>query len=97
VVQGNAIVLIVLTAAVPLVGDEGHHHDELNEQLGAVHFPIFCAPGVQKSFERGVALLHSVAFETAEAAFRFYCSEQIIRMGHRPLGTRFSGKCKQQG
>ncbi len=32
--------------------------------------PTSCNPKVQKNFERGVALLHSFAFETAEATFR---------------------------
>jgi hypothetical protein len=57
-------------AVVPSLGDEGDH-DELNQQqLGTVHFPTSCVPRVQKTFERGVALLHSFAFETAEATFR---------------------------
>lgn len=48
-----------------------HQHDTPTEQqLGTVHFPISCDPKVQKEFERGVALLHSFAFETAEATFR---------------------------
>jgi len=76
VVQVNAILLSILTVAIPLVGDEGHHHDDLNEQqLGAVHLPISCAPGVQKSFDRDVALFHSFAFDTAEAAFRRVAAE----------------------
>lgn len=50
--------------------DEGHHHEELTqEQLGTVHFPVSCAPEVQKSFEKGVALLHSFWYEEAEKAF----------------------------
>ena len=64
--------LAVLTVIRPSTAAEGqHHHDELNEQqLGAVHFPISCDAKIQKTFERGVALLHSFAFETAEATFR---------------------------
>jgi hypothetical protein len=62
-----ACLLLVISA----FADQGHHHDELtDQQLGTVHFPTSCAPGVQKNFERGVALLHSFAFETAEATFR---------------------------
>jgi len=67
------ILLLVtsLTAANMALAEQGHQHDELNEQqLGTVHFPISCAPDVQKTFEHGIALLHSFAFETAEAAFR---------------------------
>jgi tetratricopeptide (TPR) repeat protein len=47
-----------------------HHHEDLNEtQLGTVHFPVSCAPSVQKPFERGVALLHSFWYEEAEKEF----------------------------
>ena len=56
--------------ALPALADEGHHHEELTEkQLGTVHFPVSCAPAVQKSFERGVALLHSFWYEEAEKEF----------------------------
>jgi tetratricopeptide (TPR) repeat protein len=66
-----AFLLALVAQALPALADDSHQHDELSEQqLGTVHFPISCAPGVQRSFERGVALLHSFAFETAEAAFR---------------------------
>src|SRR6266699_5613591 len=71
VIQACKITLICAALAVFSVADEGHHHDQLNQQqLGTVHFPTSCAPSVQKSFERGVALLHSFAFETAEHIFR---------------------------
>ncbi|MGA2103270.1 MAG: hypothetical protein ABSG34_19320 [Candidatus Sulfotelmatobacter sp.] len=67
--------LAVLTAslilALPCLSDEGHHQHELTaEQLGTVHFPTSCAQQVQKDFERGIALLHSFAFDTAEQTFR---------------------------
>src|SRR5882762_573911 len=53
-----------------VVADEGHHHEELTqEQLGTVHFPVSCAPDVQKSFEKGVALLHSFWYEESGKAF----------------------------
>ncbi|HZC25324.1 MAG TPA: hypothetical protein VE866_18470, partial [Candidatus Binatia bacterium] len=45
-----------------------HHHDA-SERLGTVSFPISCAAGSQKSFERGVALLHSFGYEEAEQQF----------------------------
>jgi len=52
------------------VADEGQHHEELTqEQLGTVHFPVSCAPEAQKSFEKGVALLHSFWYEEAEKTF----------------------------
>ena len=46
----------------------GHHH-EATEQLGKVSFPISCSQDSQKSFERGVALLHSFGYEEAEQQF----------------------------
>src|SRR5271157_3127349 len=52
------------------VADEGHHHEELTqEQLGTVHFPVSCAADAQKTFEKGVALLHSFWYEEAEKTF----------------------------
>jgi tetratricopeptide (TPR) repeat protein len=50
--------------------DEGHHHEELTEQqLGTVHFTVSCSAGVQKDFEKGVALLHSFWYEESEKTF----------------------------
>jgi tetratricopeptide (TPR) repeat protein len=43
---------------------------EENEKLGTVSFPISCDPSVQKSFERGVALLHSFEFEQSDLQFQ---------------------------
>ena len=45
------------------------HHQDPNEQLGKVSFPVSCLPDTQKAFERGVALMHSFAYEEAEAQF----------------------------
>lgn len=50
--------------------DDDHHHEELTlDQLGTVHFPVSCTPEAQKSFENGVALLHSFWYEEAEKTF----------------------------
>jgi len=61
-------------AAVSAVADDDqshHHHEDLTAaQLGTVTFPVSCAAGVQKPFERGVALLHSFWYEEAEKEFR---------------------------
>jgi tetratricopeptide (TPR) repeat protein len=66
-----ALLVSVLTLAGPQLSEEGHHHEELtDQQLGTVHFPVSCAPSVQKDFDRGIALLHSFAFGTAEQTFR---------------------------
>ena len=52
------------------VADEGHHHEELTqEQLGTVHFPVSCTADAQKTFEKGIALLHSFWYEEAEKTF----------------------------
>ena len=62
--------LTSLILCVPLLADEGHHHDEMTvQQLGTVHFPVSCAASVQKPFERGVALLHSFWYEEAKKEF----------------------------
>jgi tetratricopeptide (TPR) repeat protein len=39
-------------------------------RLGEVHFPTSCAPGVERTFEEGVALLHSFQYQAAEGAFK---------------------------
>lgn len=64
-------ITLALLFVVPVFGDdEGHHHEDLTpQQLGTVHFPISCAPGVRKPFERGVALLHSFWYEEAQKEF----------------------------
>jgi len=46
------------------------HEHPVPESLGVVSFGTSCRPGVQKDFERGVALLHSFAYSSAEATFR---------------------------
>jgi tetratricopeptide (TPR) repeat protein len=64
------VAVALLCLVLPALADEGHHHEELTEkQLGTVHFPVSCAPAVQKPFERGVALLHSFWYEEAEKEF----------------------------
>jgi hypothetical protein len=40
------------------------------EKLGNVSFPVSCAAAVQKPFERGVALMHSFEYESAENQFK---------------------------
>jgi len=52
----------VVCLSRPLLADEAHHHLGSDEKLGSVSFPTSCAAGVQKSFERGVALLHSFEY-----------------------------------
>jgi len=52
-----------------LLAQEPHQVDP-DERLGTVSFPISCASGVQKPFERGVALLHSFEYEEAVHQFQ---------------------------
>ena len=60
----------VLCSVAVLADEEGgHHHHDGGEQLGTVSFPTSCAPAVEKSFERGVALLHSFWYEEARKQF----------------------------
>jgi len=53
-----------------LWAEDGHHHLDPNEKLGTVSFPTSCASGVQRSFERGVALLHSFLYDEAYRQFQ---------------------------
>jgi hypothetical protein len=80
-----------LTAANMALAAQVHHRDDLNEQqLGAVRFPTSCAPRVQRTFERGIALLHSFAFETAEAAFRQVAQDDPhCAMAHWGIASTF--------
>ncbi len=64
------LIACLLGSVVVLADDEaGHRHHDADEQLGTVSFPTSCAPAVQKSFERGVALLHSFWYDEAEKQF----------------------------
>jgi hypothetical protein len=72
------ILAIVFFFALPLLADEDHHHEDLTaEQLGTVHFPVSCSPSAQKSFERGVALLHSFWYEEAEKTFQQVATDDL--------------------
>ncbi len=65
------LLIACLLCSIAVLADEeaGHHHHDADEQLGTVTFPTSCAPAVQKSFERGVALLHSFWYEEASKQF----------------------------
>ena len=62
-------VLLGILCSLPVFADEGHHHDLTAQELGSVHFQVSCAKGVQKDFNRAVALLHSFQYEQSRAAF----------------------------
>lgn len=69
----SALALALCVSSLATADDEGeghHHHEDMTEvQVGTVHFPTSCAPAVQKSIERGVAMLHSFWYEEAEKQF----------------------------
>lgn len=62
----SSITLATALAASPLLAQ--HDHGKPGEKLGAVSFPISCAPAVQQRFDRAMAMLHSGALG-ARAAF----------------------------
>ena len=68
--------LAVSAVSLAAFADDQHHHDAYDpSHLGTVSFPTSCSPKVQKSFEKGVALLHSFWYEEAEKAFRDVAKE----------------------
>src|SRR6516225_7275611 len=75
--------LLAFISTLPLAPDllsaqEPQHHDDADEKLGTVSFSTSCAPAVQSQFERGVALLYSFEYETADAQF-----EEVARKDPR--------------
>jgi tetratricopeptide (TPR) repeat protein len=63
-------ILLPLLFLVPLLSAQETHSHGAPEKLGKVSFPISCVPDVQGRFDRGVALLHSFAYNAAEEAFQ---------------------------
>lgn len=45
------------------------HGDTYGDQLGTVHFPVSCNEVASRHMERGVALLHHMTYDGAEASF----------------------------
>ena len=62
------VALLVIPAA--FAEEPMQHHVADVERLGDVTFPISCSPSVQQAFQRGVALLHSFAYEDAATTFK---------------------------
>ncbi|MGF6712484.1 tetratricopeptide (TPR) repeat protein [Luteibacter sp. W1I16] len=76
------ILALSLFIAFAAQAQEMHDHG-VPEKLGAVSFPISCAPSVQKPFDRGVALLHSFAYAAAREAFEgVVAKDPACAMGH---------------
>jgi tetratricopeptide (TPR) repeat protein len=65
----SLLLFSVLLLAASCRADEGHHH-ATGEKLGSVSFPTSCSPAVQKSFERGMALLYSFEYDDSENQFK---------------------------
>ncbi len=70
------LLVLICIAALPAVGGsaaEGAMSSSskasATERLGSVSFPVSCAPSVQGSFNRGVALLHDFWYEEAKPQF----------------------------
>ena len=61
---------LAIASGWALAQDEHQHAHDAPEKLGVVHFPTSCNRQVQPTFERGLALLHSFAYEQAAAVFR---------------------------
>lgn len=59
---------LALSGALPAKAQESHHHGA-PEHLGTVQFGASCAPAVLPAFDRAVALLHSFAYDEADAGF----------------------------
>jgi hypothetical protein len=67
-------VILAGVASVSIAQDHHHHASEgvapeALAKLGTVHFPISCSISSQKSFERGIAMLHSFWYEEARKQF----------------------------
>src|SRR6266852_7893590 len=60
-----AVLVISLTLGV---ADQSQAQSK--DQLGKVDFQNSCSPGVQESFQRSVAMLHSFRYAETEKAFR---------------------------
>jgi hypothetical protein len=89
----------LMLAANSMYSQEHHHSRDGSEKLGRVSFPISCASGVQREFERGVALLHSFWYEEAEKSFnQMAASDATCAMAYwgqamsiyRPLWVRLT-------
>ena len=62
------VFILALLPAALLPAQESHQHGA-PEHLGTVHFGASCEPAAAAAFDRAVALLHSFAYDEADAAF----------------------------
>lgn len=63
------LALAAALAAVPALAQQPHDHGQPSGRVGTVHFPTSCAPAVEKTFDRAVAMLHSFWFSAAIDSF----------------------------
>jgi tetratricopeptide (TPR) repeat protein len=68
--RSRQMLFTLLLLSPSLLGAQEEHRHSAPEKLGRVSFSTSCAPEIQEQFERGVALLHSFVYATAEKAFR---------------------------
>jgi len=63
--------LVLLLAASRLLPAQDAERRQVVDlgQVGQVHFPVTCAPGIQADFDRAVAVLHSFFYEESEPEF----------------------------
>ncbi len=70
----RALLLVFFFTPVISARQDSHQHPA-PEKLGVVSFPTSCKAGLQREFEKGVALLHSFAYSRAETSFRKVAEE----------------------
>jgi tetratricopeptide (TPR) repeat protein len=76
-----AIALATGLAASPVAGQ--HDHGKPGEKLGAVSFSTSCTQGVQKHFDRAMAMLHSFWFDEANKTFTYVANaDPTCAMAH---------------
>jgi len=66
---GLVIFCCTFLSAAAWCGDQGHHHELSEKEVGSVHFSTSCSKDVEVSFNRAVALLHSFQYEDVRRAF----------------------------
>ena len=65
----GALVVIFAAANGAVQAEPAHKSLGDLSKVGTVNFPISCAPGTQKDFDRAVALLHSFFYDEARRSF----------------------------
>ncbi|HXV60854.1 MAG TPA: hypothetical protein VEK15_09175 [Vicinamibacteria bacterium] len=87
--------ILVLTASLASAAFGQHEHAREGmppERLGKVHFATSCSPGVEKDFDRAVALLHSFWFSAAIEAFQnVHAKDPECAMAHWGIAMSWWG------